>query len=78
MMLVGGLTQMYPHAKALSRIQLVMQKTIVATSNIFDTMEQTQPDLVTAERGNQRILRIVDLDQVLEFHASMLTSAPCN
>ncbi len=38
--LVGGLTQIYPHTKALSRIQLVMQKTIVATSNIFATMEE--------------------------------------
>ncbi|MDB6139095.1 MAG: msbA, partial [Verrucomicrobiaceae bacterium] len=38
--LVGGLTQIYPHSKALSRIQLVMQKTIVATSNIFATLEE--------------------------------------
>ncbi len=38
--LVGGLTQIYPHTKALSRIQLVMQKTIVATSNIFATLEE--------------------------------------
>jgi subfamily B ATP-binding cassette protein MsbA len=40
MMLVAGLTQMYPHAKALSRLQLVTQKTIVATSNIFSVMEE--------------------------------------
>lgn len=39
MVLVGGLTQIYPHAKALSRIQLLMQKTIVATSSVFAVME---------------------------------------
>lgn len=50
MMLVGGLTQMYPHAKALSRLQLVMQKTIVATSNIFDTMEQI-PEILDKENA---------------------------
>jgi ABC-type multidrug transport system fused ATPase/permease subunit len=44
MVLVGGLTQIYPHTKALSRIQLVMQKTIVATSNVFDVMSQ-KPDI---------------------------------
>ncbi len=45
MTLVGGLTQIYPHTKALSRIQLVMQKTIVATSNVFATMEEA-PEVV--------------------------------
>lgn len=55
MMLVGGLTQIYPHAKALSRIQLVMQKTIVATSNIFAQMDQSpevqdKPTAVTLKR----------------------------
>jgi ABC-type multidrug transport system fused ATPase/permease subunit len=39
-MLVGGLTQIYPHTKALSRLQLVMQKAIVATSTIFAAMQQ--------------------------------------
>jgi subfamily B ATP-binding cassette protein MsbA len=40
MVLVGGLTQIYPHTKALSRLQLVMQKSIVATSNVFAVMEE--------------------------------------
>jgi ABC-type multidrug transport system fused ATPase/permease subunit len=40
MVIVMALTQIYPHAKALSRIQLLMQKTIVATSNIFGVMEE--------------------------------------
>ena len=44
MVLVAGLTQIYPHAKALSRIQLLMQKTIVATSTVFSTMEEV-PDV---------------------------------
>ena len=43
---------------------------------VFDTVEQTLPDLLPAERRDQRVLRIVDLDQVLEIHAAMLTSAP--
>ncbi|MEI6535267.1 MAG: ABC transporter ATP-binding protein [Verrucomicrobiaceae bacterium] len=40
MVLVGGLTQIYPHAKALSRMQLLIQKTIVATSTVFSVMEE--------------------------------------
>lgn len=56
--LVGGLTQIYPHTKALSRIQLVMQKTIVATSNIFATMEEEPevkdaPDAKTLNKRTQ-------------------------
>lgn len=39
-----ALTQIYPHAKALSRIQLLMQKTIVATSSLFEIMEM-KPDI---------------------------------
>ncbi|MBL9114165.1 MAG: ABC transporter ATP-binding protein [Verrucomicrobiaceae bacterium] len=42
--LIGGLTQIYPHTKALSRVQLMMQKAIVATSSIFATLDQ-QPDI---------------------------------
>ena len=58
--LVGGLTQIYPHTKALSRIQLVMQKTIVATSNIFATLEEKRevedaPDAVVLKRTSGRI-----------------------
>lgn len=45
MVLVGGLTQIYPHTKALSRLQLVMQKSIVATSNVFAVMEE-KPEVV--------------------------------
>lgn len=39
-----GLTQIYPHAKALSRIQLLMQKTVVATTSLFEIMEM-KPDI---------------------------------
>ena len=58
--LVGGLTQIYPHTKALSRIQLVMQKTIVATSNIFNTLEeipevQDAPDAKVIKRATGHI-----------------------
>jgi subfamily B ATP-binding cassette protein MsbA len=42
-----GLTQIYPHAKALSRIQLLMQKTVVATSSLFEIMEM-KPDIEDA------------------------------
>ncbi len=45
--LVGGLTQIYPHTKAMSRMQLMMQKTITATSTIFATMEEL-PDVADA------------------------------
>jgi subfamily B ATP-binding cassette protein MsbA len=60
MILVGGLTQMYPHAKALSRIQLVMQKTIVSTSTIFAVMEevpevQDKPGAVVLSRTRGHI-----------------------
>jgi subfamily B ATP-binding cassette protein MsbA len=44
LMLIGGLTQIYPHTKALSRIQLMMQKTIVATTSIFSTLEE-EPEI---------------------------------
>ncbi len=58
--LVGGLTQIYPHSKALSRIQLVMQKTIVATSNIFATLEEPHevedaPDAKVLKRTQGRL-----------------------
>lgn len=42
-----ALTQIYPHAKALSRIQLLMQKTVVATSSLFEIMEM-EPDIKDA------------------------------
>ncbi|MFZ4765210.1 MAG: ABC transporter ATP-binding protein, partial [Roseimicrobium sp.] len=44
MVLVAGLTQIYPHTKALSRIQLLIQKTIVATSSVFSVIEEV-PDI---------------------------------
>jgi ABC-type multidrug transport system fused ATPase/permease subunit len=60
MVLVAGLTQIYPHAKALSRIQLLMQKTIVATSTVFATMEEVpeiknSPDAVKLPRTTGRL-----------------------
>lgn len=42
-----ALTQIYPHAKALSRIQLLMQKTVVATTSLFEIMEM-KPDIEDA------------------------------
>jgi subfamily B ATP-binding cassette protein MsbA len=53
-MLVGGLTQIYPHTKALSRLQLMMQKTIVSTSAVFAMIDepheiQDAPDAKTLE-----------------------------
>ena len=60
MTLVGGLTQIYPHTKALSRIQLVTQKTIVATSNVFAVMDeepevQDAPDAVELRNATGHI-----------------------
>lgn len=58
--LVAGLTQIYPQAKAMSRMQLMMQKTITATSTIFATMEEIpevadKPDAVVLPRVQGRI-----------------------
>ena len=60
MTLVGGLTQIYPHTKALSRIQLVTQKTIVATSNVFAVMDEVPevldaPDAQDLKRSTGRL-----------------------
>lgn len=43
-LIVLALTQIYPHAKDLSRVQILLQKTIVATSSVFTLMEQ-EPDI---------------------------------
>lgn len=43
-LIVLALTQIYPHAKDLSRVQILIQKTIVATSSVFSLMEQ-EPDI---------------------------------
>lgn len=58
--LVAGLTQIYPHTKAMSRMQLMMQKTITATSTIFATMEEIpsvadKPDAKVLPRVKGRI-----------------------
>ncbi len=55
-----ALTQIYPHAKALSRIQLLLQKTIVATSSLFDIMEMEpeiadKPDATTMPKARGEI-----------------------
>jgi subfamily B ATP-binding cassette protein MsbA len=60
MVLVAGLTQIYPHAKALSRMQLLIQKTIVATSNVFAIIDeapdiQDSPDAVKLDRSQGRL-----------------------
>ncbi len=54
MTLIGSLTQIYPHAKALSRVQLMMQKTVVATSTIFATLE-VQPEI--QDKPNAKVLK---------------------
>lgn len=41
------LMAMYPHAKALSRIQVTLQKCIVATSKVFETIDM-KPDIADA------------------------------
>jgi ABC-type multidrug transport system fused ATPase/permease subunit len=55
MALVGGLSQIYPHAKALSQMQILLQKTIVASSSVFATMEEApevsdSPDAIALPR----------------------------
>jgi ABC-type multidrug transport system fused ATPase/permease subunit len=60
MVLIGALTQIYPHAKALSQMQLIMQKTIVATTTVFATMEEVPevadaPDAIKLPRVNGQI-----------------------
>ncbi|RBP35703.1 subfamily B ATP-binding cassette protein MsbA [Roseimicrobium gellanilyticum] len=47
-----ALTQIYPHAKALSRIQLLMQKTVVATTSLFEIMEM-KPDIEDAPNAEK-------------------------
>lgn len=54
LMLIGGLTQIYPHTKALSRIQLMMQKAIVATTSIFQVLEE-EPEI--KDKPDARILK---------------------
>ena len=39
-MLFIALIAMYPHAKSLSRIQILLQKCIIATTKVFDMMER--------------------------------------
>lgn len=54
--MVTALMSIYPHAKELSRVQLVIQKCIVATSSIFSVMEDPPevvdaPDAIKAPRA---------------------------
>lgn len=44
---VMGLTRVYAPAKQLSRVQLILQKCIVATSSVFEAMEE-EPDVKDA------------------------------
>jgi len=63
--LVAGLTQIYPHTKAMSRMQLMMQKTIVATSTIFATMDEV-PSVADAPDAAElpRVQGHIKLDNV--------------
>lgn len=59
-LIVMALTQIYPHAKELSRVQILMQKCIVATSSVFDMMEQEPevkdaPDAVKIDRARGEV-----------------------
>ncbi len=50
-LIVMALTQIYPHAKELSRVQIFLQKCIVATSAVFEALEHSpevedKPDAV--------------------------------
>jgi ABC-type multidrug transport system fused ATPase/permease subunit len=61
LMLIGGLTQIYPHTKALSRIQLMMQKAIVATTSIFEVLEEEpdikdKPDAIELKRSTGHVI----------------------
>jgi ATP-binding cassette, subfamily B, bacterial MsbA len=64
--LVAGLTQIYPHTKALSRLQLMMQKTIVATSAVFamieeknDIMDAADAKAMGRSKGHLRLENVV-------------------
>lgn len=46
-LVVMALTQIYPHAKELGRVQILMQKCIVASSAVFGYLEQ-EPDVKDA------------------------------
>jgi subfamily B ATP-binding cassette protein MsbA len=46
-LIVIALTQIYPPAKDLSKIQILLQKAIVATSTVFDVLER-EPDVKDA------------------------------
>jgi len=57
---VMGLTRVYAPAKELSRVQLILQKCIVATSSVFALMEQEpevkdQPGAVTLKRARGEV-----------------------
>jgi len=57
---VMGLTRVYAPAKELSRVQLILQKCIVATSSVFEMMEQEPdvkdaPDAVTIKRARGEV-----------------------
>ena len=45
---------------------------------VFDTVQQALPHLIAVERFDQRVLQVVDLDEVFEIHGPMLASRPCN
>lgn len=58
--IVTALMSIYPHAKELSRVQLVIQKCIVATSAVFTVMDQKPdvedaPDATKIKRATGRI-----------------------
>ncbi len=58
--LVTALMSIYPHAKELSRVQLVIQKCIVATTSIFAVMDDPPevtdaPDAITLKRATGNV-----------------------
>lgn len=60
-LVVMALTQIYPHAKELGRVQILMQKCIVASSAVFRYMErepevQDEPDAVKMSRARGEVV----------------------
>src|SRR5574343_1024096 len=45
---------------------------------IFNAVQQPLPDLRPLHGFDERILQVVDLDKVFEFHGPMLAFSPCN
>lgn len=45
-------------------------------NGVFDTVQQPAPEIVTRKRNDQRVLRVVDLDDVFEIHGRIVLHHP--